>query len=114
VILIGFELIWSSVNRPVLLGLSLKDLQSQEKTESFDQQPHPDEHQVHLDTKRSFVHYPRDLSKGEKERIQGELDDLIVGVLRKYPGLGYFQVSEDVQRHVCTPNNSMSHLAGIP
>ncbi len=89
------ELTWGAANRPVLLGLNSEELQKQQENTHSDQ-PHPDEQQVHLDTKRSFVHYPRDLSKGEKERLQGELDEVIVGVFKRYPGLSYFQVSYDV------------------
>ena len=68
---------------------------------------HPDEAQVLLDTKRSFVSYPKGKyifcvqlklitmiglpSKGKLE-MQADLQDLTVGVLRRFPKLSYFQV----------------------
>lgn len=54
--------------------------------------PHPDESQVLLDTKRSFVSYPKGLPAESKQILQDDLQDLIVGVLRKFPALHYFQV----------------------
>lgn len=73
---------------------------------------HPDEGQVVLDTRRSFVSYPRststflahiseleddcgraDLPPENKLEMQADLEHLIVGVLRLYPTLSYFQVS---------------------
>jgi hypothetical protein len=55
--------------------------------------PHKEERQVGLDTNRSFVHYPENISRTEKLRLQGELNELIMTVLRKHEGLSYFQVS---------------------
>jgi len=70
---------------------------------------HPDEPQVLLDTRRAFVAYPKGMESflqslfvaegvglpaEEKLEMQADLQDLIVGVLRKYPNLSYFQVSE--------------------
>jgi hypothetical protein len=78
--------------RPVLLDISSGHLPETDTPLESDQGPHPDENQVLLDTKRSFVHYPRDLSISEKDRIQDELNELIVGVLRRCRGLRYFQV----------------------
>ncbi|WVQ81438.1 hypothetical protein IAT38_003562 [Cryptococcus sp. DSM 104549] len=57
---------------------------------------HKDEHQVHLDTNRSFVTYPRGLTPENKLAMQADLDDLIVRVLRKYPKLSYFQGYHDI------------------
>jgi len=57
------------------------------------EKPHKEERQVGLDTNRSFVHYPEDISRTEKLRLQGELNELIMTVLRKHQGLSYFQVS---------------------
>ncbi|KDQ07337.1 hypothetical protein BOTBODRAFT_38868 [Botryobasidium botryosum FD-172 SS1] len=56
---------------------------------------HPDERQVGLDTDRSFVVYPIE-SESEKLRRQGELNTLIVDVLRKRPQLQYFQGYHDI------------------
>lgn len=36
------------------------------------------------------------LPPGSKQAMQDDLQDLIVGVLRKFPGLHYFQVSSGV------------------
>jgi len=57
------------------------------------EKPHKEERQVGLDTNRSFVHYPENISRSEKLRLQGELNELIMTVLRKHKGLSYFQVS---------------------
>ncbi|KAK4685286.1 TBC1 domain family member 20, partial [Tremellales sp. Uapishka_1] len=57
---------------------------------------HPDESQVLLDTKRSFVTYPVGLPPANKLAMQADLQDLIVGVLRKYPSLSYFQGYHDI------------------
>jgi hypothetical protein len=56
-------------------------------------EPHPDESQVSKDTNRAFVNYPSNLSRSEKDRLKGELNELIVAVLRRRAGLSYFQVS---------------------
>jgi hypothetical protein len=64
---------------------------------------HQDEAQVALDTARSFVTYPlgERAARGNadvgirpehKLAMQADLHELIVGVLRRYPGLSYFQV----------------------
>lgn len=69
----------------------------QQFTDSLDDQPsleaHPDERQVGLDTRRSFVYYPPNLHSPEKTRLQEELNEVIVTVLRKRKALSYFQVS---------------------
>lgn len=54
---------------------------------------HPDERQVELDTRRSFVYYPPNLHIREKKRLQEELNEVIVTVLRKRKALSYFQAS---------------------
>ena len=80
-----------------------------------DPPPHPDEAQVLLDTKRSFVSYPTGrlvavilkgtgeaesgtASSGIRENsklvLQAELHQLIIETLRRYPQLSYFQVSQ--------------------
>ncbi|WVF65676.1 hypothetical protein IAT40_000407 [Kwoniella sp. CBS 6097] len=58
--------------------------------------PHPNERQVKLDTDRSFVTYPKGLPSKNKLELQADLNDLIVGVLRKYPALSYFQGYHDI------------------
>ncbi|OCF44886.1 hypothetical protein I317_01165 [Kwoniella heveanensis CBS 569] len=58
--------------------------------------PHPNERQVKLDTDRSFVTYPKGLPSQSKPGLQADLNDLIVGVLRKYPALSYFQGYHDI------------------
>lgn len=57
---------------------------------------HPDERQVGLDTRRSFVYYPTNLHSREKTRLQEELNEVIITVLRKRKALSYFQVSRAV------------------
>jgi len=59
--------------------------------------PHPDEHQVQLDTNRSFVLYPPvDGSPAQKKVLQEDLLGIILGVLRKRPLLRYFQGYHDI------------------
>ncbi|EIW67119.1 hypothetical protein TREMEDRAFT_34074 [Tremella mesenterica DSM 1558] len=60
------------------------------------QEHHRDEYQVSLDTKRSFVTYPVGIPLEDKENMQEDLHDLIVGILRKYPELSYFQGFHDI------------------
>ncbi|KAH8929937.1 hypothetical protein BT69DRAFT_1315319 [Atractiella rhizophila] len=57
---------------------------------------HKDEHQVLLDIRRSFVHFPVGLSANEKEALQSRLNDLIVALLRRNPELNYFQGLHDI------------------
>nr|XP_031862305.1 uncharacterized protein CI109_002270 [Kwoniella shandongensis]KAA5529377.1 hypothetical protein CI109_002270 [Kwoniella shandongensis] len=57
---------------------------------------HKDETQVKLDTNRSFVTYPKGIPLQSKVDLQNDLQDLIVGVLRKYPALSYFQGYHDI------------------
>ncbi|WVO18295.1 hypothetical protein L204_106010 [Cryptococcus depauperatus] len=57
---------------------------------------HKDEDQVRLDTNRSFVTYPKNVAADNKEKMQEDLQELIVGVLRKYPSLSYFQGYHDI------------------
>lgn len=69
---------------------------------------HRDEAQVKLDTDRSFVSYPvgetvflwtgerlnpSGIPAAKKQAMQDDLEHLIVGTLRAYPQLNYFQVS---------------------
>lgn len=59
-------------------------------------EPHPDERQVGLDTRRSFVYYPTNLHSREKTRLQEELNEVIITVLRKRKALSYFQVRKAI------------------
>nr|XP_019047931.1 hypothetical protein I302_04551 [Kwoniella bestiolae CBS 10118]OCF26861.1 hypothetical protein I302_04551 [Kwoniella bestiolae CBS 10118] len=58
--------------------------------------PYPNERQVKLDTDRSFVTYPKGIPSRSKIELQADLNHLIVGVLRKYPALNYFQGYHDI------------------
>ncbi|KAH7887088.1 rab-GTPase-TBC domain-containing protein [Phlebopus sp. FC_14] len=59
--------------------------------------PHPDEHQIRLDTDRSFVLYPEDSSVApSREAMQMELHGLIVSLFRKHRSLHYFQGCHDI------------------
>ena len=81
------------------------------ETAEVEEKPHPDEHQIKLDTDRSFVLYPvcppggsflcflivpmtleEEETKDDRERLQEALYSLIVSVFRRHPGLSYFQV----------------------
>ncbi|KIJ32164.1 hypothetical protein M422DRAFT_266091 [Sphaerobolus stellatus SS14] len=58
---------------------------------------HPDEHQVQLDTDRSFVLYPvESRSMVQRKHLQDDLHDVILGVLRKRSTLRYFQGYHDI------------------
>ncbi|KAJ6518717.1 rab-GTPase-TBC domain-containing protein [Mycena sanguinolenta] len=56
---------------------------------------HPDERQIRLDTERSFVLYPID-SKTDKDKLQAQLNDLLVKIFHKRPKLNYFQGYHDI------------------
>ncbi|KAF7370675.1 TBC1 domain member 20 [Mycena sanguinolenta] len=56
---------------------------------------HPDERQIRLDTERSFVLYPVD-SETDKDKLQSELNDLLVEIFRRRPKLNYFQGYHDI------------------
>ncbi|KAJ7252722.1 rab-GTPase-TBC domain-containing protein [Mycena haematopus] len=56
---------------------------------------HPDERQIRLDTERSFVLYPVD-TKTDKDKLQSELNDLLVELFRRRPKLNYFQGYHDI------------------
>ncbi|KLO19413.1 hypothetical protein SCHPADRAFT_885554 [Schizopora paradoxa] len=56
---------------------------------------HPDEHQIRLDTNRSFVLYPSEEQRDRAE-LQSDLNDLITTVFRKHPRLNYFQGYHDI------------------
>ncbi|KAF8531086.1 rab-GTPase-TBC domain-containing protein [Gautieria morchelliformis] len=58
---------------------------------------HPDEHQVQLDTDRSFILYPvAGSAVNHRKHLQEDLHDIILGVLRKRPALRYFQGYHDI------------------
>ncbi|KAI8994675.1 rab-GTPase-TBC domain-containing protein [Pilobolus umbonatus] len=58
--------------------------------------PHKDESQVMLDTPRSFNSYPKNVSAEDKLKLQGQLERVIVHVLRSYPSLHYYQGFHDI------------------
>lgn len=61
--------------------------------------PHPDEDQVSKDTNRAFTFYPfEDQEERDKyfPKLQKELDDIIVAVLRRNPQLSYYQGYHDI------------------
>ncbi|CED84370.1 Predicted GTPase activator protein [Phaffia rhodozyma] len=58
-------------------------------------EPHPDEGQVKLDTRRGFVVYPP-VEANDREILQTELHALIVTVLRRHRPLRYFQGYHDI------------------
>ncbi|GES75507.1 TBC1 domain family member 20-like [Rhizophagus clarus] len=60
------------------------------------QEEHKDERQVLLDVDRSFVYYPKGISNAEKKQKQSELNDVIVGILRRHPNLAYYQGFHDI------------------
>lgn len=66
---------------------------SLEATYSSHLPPHRDERQVDLDVRRSFVTEPDTPHRRARRR---QLQDLIVGVLRRHPGLSYYQGYHDV------------------
>ncbi|TFK73411.1 hypothetical protein BDN72DRAFT_814675 [Pluteus cervinus] len=79
-----------------------KDQDTTTKEESLDSThpqvtTHPDEHQISLDTHRSFVLYPveADTMTG-KDKLQADLYDLLVSLFRKRPKLRYFQGYHDI------------------
>ncbi|KAF8216412.1 hypothetical protein K438DRAFT_1558431 [Mycena galopus ATCC 62051] len=77
--------IWSKV----LHATPQKAAENLSDDESFS---HPDERQIRLDTDRSFVLYPVD-PKTDKDKLQSELNELLVEIFRKRPKLNYFQAS---------------------
>ncbi|KAG8959410.1 hypothetical protein FRC03_008010 [Tulasnella sp. 419] len=61
-----------------------------------DEKAHPDEHQVGLDTNRSFVAYPENDGPRERDLKKAQLNKLITAVLRRRRKLNYFQGYHDV------------------
>ncbi|KDQ52193.1 hypothetical protein JAAARDRAFT_73264 [Jaapia argillacea MUCL 33604] len=62
---------------------------------SPDPSPHDDEHQIKLDTERSFVLYPVDDVK-DRDDLKSELHQLLVSIFRKRRKLSYFQGYHDI------------------
>nr|VWP00440.1 STE/STE11/CDC15 protein kinase [Ganoderma boninense] len=75
--------IWSDA------GFDLGDPEEEE----LDGDPHADEHQIGLDTDRSFVLYP---AVSSREKLQTALNRLIISVFRRRPRLHYFQGYHDI------------------
>ncbi|KAF7722314.1 hypothetical protein EC973_003438 [Apophysomyces ossiformis] len=84
--------------RPVLLSCG-NDLDTIKKAPLTEK--HKDESQVLLDVVRSFNSYPR-ISDERKESLQSELNLVIVDVLRRYPGLHYYQLSRLFDLFLCS------------
>ncbi|KAI9636676.1 rab-GTPase-TBC domain-containing protein [Dioszegia hungarica] len=66
------------------------------RSSTSDEAVHEDEGQVGLDTNRSFVVYPTGIVPERKKAMQADLYNVIVGVLRRYPTLSYFQGYHDI------------------
>ncbi|KAI5116992.1 hypothetical protein M0805_001489 [Coniferiporia weirii] len=62
---------------------------------SSGEEQHPDEHQIKLDTDRSFVLYPVEV-QDDREELQAELNGLITSVFRGHSRLSYFQGYHDI------------------
>ncbi|CAG8643461.1 2789_t:CDS:2, partial [Funneliformis caledonium] len=60
------------------------------------QEVHNDERQVLLDVERSFVYFPKGLNHVQRKQKQSELNDVIVGILRRHPKLSYYQGFHDI------------------
>ncbi|KAI1785958.1 rab-GTPase-TBC domain-containing protein [Ganoderma leucocontextum] len=63
--------------------------------DKLDGDPHADEHQIGLDTDRSFVLYPVE-EVSSREKLQTALNRLIISVFRRRPRLHYFQGYHDI------------------
>ncbi|KAF9031640.1 hypothetical protein BDZ89DRAFT_1063779 [Hymenopellis radicata] len=85
--------IWPKLLRVPLID---EDDEKADTSESTDTDPHVDERQIQLDTDRSFVLYPVDDAKKDRESLQEELHRLLVAVFRKRPKLSYFQGYHDI------------------
>jgi len=95
--------------RPILLGTNRYYQEQKDGKDEEEEMPaHPEEEQVAKDTNRSFVSYPRGklssncglnvqlmtgIPNESKMEMKSDLHNLIISVLRQYPGLSYFQVS---------------------
>ncbi|CAI2183319.1 11548_t:CDS:2 [Funneliformis geosporum] len=66
------------------------------KDKNKPQEVHNDEHQVLLDVERSCVYFPQGLNHVQKKKKQSELNDVIVGILRRHPKLSYYQGFHDI------------------
>ncbi|KAH9172749.1 rab-GTPase-TBC domain-containing protein [Lactarius sanguifluus] len=83
---------------PKLLHVHMNALQIKEIPESQNEpEPHRDERQIRLDTDRSFVLYAVDDGPDDgRVARQAELNNLIVQLFRRHPGLNYFQGFHDI------------------
>ncbi|KAH9074330.1 rab-GTPase-TBC domain-containing protein [Lactarius deliciosus] len=83
---------------PKLLHVHMNPVQIKEIPESQNEpEPHRDERQIRLDTDRSFVLYPVDDGPEDGRVVrQAELNNLIVQLFRRHPGLNYFQGFHDI------------------
>ncbi|KAH9003558.1 rab-GTPase-TBC domain-containing protein [Lactarius hatsudake] len=83
---------------PKLLHVHMSAPQIKEIPESQNEpEPHRDERQIRLDTDRSFVLYPVDDGPDDGRVVrQAELNNLIVQLFRRHPGLNYFQGFHDI------------------
>ncbi|KAH8979834.1 rab-GTPase-TBC domain-containing protein [Lactarius akahatsu] len=83
---------------PKLLHVHMNPLQIKEIPETQNEpEPHRDERQIRLDTDRSFVLYPVDDGPDDgRVARQAELNNLIVQLFRRHPGLNYFQGFHDI------------------
>jgi len=71
-------------------------LHTENYNENTTREVHKDEYQVLLDVHRSFVHYPQGLSNSQRKQKQRELNEVIVGILRRHPKLSYYQGFHDI------------------
>ncbi|KAF9479758.1 hypothetical protein BDN70DRAFT_894672 [Pholiota conissans] len=80
---------------PQVLHVSIRKSAKEEELSRIVSEPHADEHQIGLDTDRSFVLYPVE-SKIDKETLKTSLNSLLVSLFRKRPRLSYFQGYHDI------------------
>ncbi|KAL9556068.1 hypothetical protein MBANPS3_002064 [Mucor bainieri] len=88
----------SPTYRPFLLHCT--DLDQDKIIEGSLDVPHKDEEQVNLDVIRSFNSFPKNLDETDKAKLQKQLKNVIVHVLRSYPSLHYYQVSREYEMYV--------------
>ncbi|KIL59379.1 hypothetical protein M378DRAFT_1007526 [Amanita muscaria Koide BX008] len=74
-------------------GLSTEDSLTNNATKPSVE--HRDEHQIKLDTDRSFVLYPEE-TRVPKDSLKSELNHLTVSIFRNRPKLNYFQGYHDI------------------
>ncbi|KAK9449819.1 rab-GTPase-TBC domain-containing protein [Limtongia smithiae] len=79
---------------PLLLGFDGSQTTRAEEDAAL--APHLDEAQVKLDVDRSFANYPSPISPAELVAHRAALTHVIVTVLRRHPGLAYYQGFHDI------------------